>query len=573
MATTEQLASQFVVAKGDLLGLAIAPGVGIGVATRSEQTAFAASTPHAIADAITELDRSKPRWTWWDRATAHQLAELGVSLDRCWDVLTVQRLIEGGWRLTIGEAWAALHGLDRDGVPKLGQLDLLDAPTEEGADPENAVRPDGHLRPEWCDGQWAASLSRLMTWASLSVTAAQRQHDRLDDRGLSTARSESVAEHLCAELAHDGLPIDQAEAERIIAEAAGPRPATIADEDRIRSDRDRIVLQHLSAPQPVNLRNPADVKDMLRREGLEVENTRAGQLEQVRHTHPIVDALLSWRKDERIATTYGYRWIDEHVSGGRLRGEWSSSDGAAGRMTASAGLHNLPAEMRTAISAEEEFCFVRADLGQIEPRVLAAVSGDETFIAATQADDLYANVADQLSVTRDVAKLAVLGAMYGATTGESAHVLPRLRSSYPVAMRLLDDAAEQGRQRLEVSTIGGRRIRTDYGTATDGDLDNARSAAESRGRFARNAIVQGAAAEFFKVWAILVRRRARKFNSAVVLCLHDELLVHAPAERASAVAEVVESALAEAAYYWSPEPAVRFVADVSVIGRWSEAKD
>ena len=83
-----------------------------------------------------------------------------------------------------------------------------------------------------------------------------------------------------------------------------------------------------------------------------------------------------WRKAERVATTYGYAWLDENLEAdGRLRGEWSGSDGAAGRMTASAGLHNMPADMRPAVIAADGHVFVRADLGQIEPRVLAAVSG------------------------------------------------------------------------------------------------------------------------------------------------------------------------------------------------------
>ena len=54
-------------------------------------------------------------------------------------------------------------------------------------------------------------------------------------------------------------------------------------------------------------------------------------------------------------------------------------------MTATAGLHNMPAELRPAIVAEHHHVFVRADLGQIEPRILAAVSNDEALAAATWA--------------------------------------------------------------------------------------------------------------------------------------------------------------------------------------------
>ena len=127
-------------------------------------------------------------------------------------------------------------------------------------------------------------------------------------------------------------------------------------------------------------------------------------------------------------------------------------------MTASAGLHNLPSEMRPAIAAEAGHVFVRADLGQIEPRVLAAVSGDEAFIAATQRDDLYREVAQQLDVTREVAKLGDLDqnangvdllawwaqiiSSYSAftalfnTTGQPAIMLPlwQAKSGLPLAM-------------------------------------------------------------------------------------------------------------------------------------------
>jgi DNA polymerase-1 len=57
-----------------------------------------------------------------------------------------------------------------------------------------------------------------------------------------------------------------------------------------------------------------------------------------------------------------------------------------------------------------------------------------------------------------------------------------------------------------------------------------------------------------------------------VLCLHDELLVHAPAQHAQAVARLLVDTLAEAAHRWAPDDTVRFVADICVIDRWSDAK-
>jgi len=67
--------------------------------------------------------------------------------------------------------------------------------------------------------------------------------------------------------------------------------------------------------------------------------------------------------------------------------------------------------------------------------------------------------------------------------------------------------------------------------------------------------------------------RGRPLDARVVLCLHDELLVHAPRERGPEAAAAVVDAVTEAAHYWSPAPDVRFVADVRTIQRWSEAKD
>ena len=112
------------------------------------------------------------------------------------------------------------------------------------------------------------------------------------------------------------------------------------------------------------------------------------------------------------------------------------------------------------------------------------------------------------------------------------------------------------------------------GAATDGersDSDN-RSRAAAQGRYGRNAMVQGAAAEFFKVWAVTLRSRAESLGSEIVLCLHDELLVHASTERGAAVADLMVDCLDEAAAHWAPSDAVRFVAEVSVIERWSDAK-
>ena len=542
----------------------------------------------AIA-AILHVDRTiGPRWVWWTADTARFLAAADIRPARCWDIDAVHRLLHGGWQAGPARAWAATHDLDPDELPRVAPVDLF---TSTDADPErdpgDPIRSDGYIEPSWVDGAWHDGADRMQRWATLALDAQRsqvRQLDGLTDRPAAgaTARSESVAALLAAELEADGLPVDIAEAERIIASSIGPRPRDGLDERRLAGERDDRVLAHLAPDMRggIDLRNPASVKSLLRRAGIEVDDTRAWRLEGLRDEHPIVDALLTWRKAERISTTFGYRWLDEHVgSDGRLRGTWSCADGAAGRMTATAGLHNMPADLRPAIIAEPGHAFVRADLGQIEPRILAAVSGDQALADATAAADMYAPVAERLVVGRDVAKVAVLGAMYGQTTGHGAAALRGLDAAYPVAMRYLADAARHAESGRDLRTRGGRLVRmssTPSGVSDDATANDReqRSRAAARGRYGRNAMVQGAAAEFFKMWAVIVRSRLPE-RARIVLCLHDELLVHAPTTDVSAVSTIIAEALDETAARWLRldwRTEVRFVAETSVIRRWSDAK-
>ncbi|HEY0519418.1 MAG TPA: DNA polymerase [Ilumatobacteraceae bacterium] len=517
----------------------------------------------------------RPRWIVWGSDTTAALVADGLRISKCWHIAAVQRLLSGGWRMDPTRAWALLHDLPVDDLPVVADIDLFTQPFT--GDPDEPLRTDGYIDPEWCAAGFDWTPARLARWAALAVRATLVQETRLaamDERPAApaTARSESAAELLCAELAADGLPMDRAAAEGIVASFIGERPRSDADALARRQERDAEVLRH-STNRGCDLRNPAQVKSLLRGIGVELPDTRAWRLEAIKDSHPLISALLDWRKAERIATTFGYAWLDENVSAdGRLRGEWSGSDGAAGRMTATAGLHNMPAHLRSAVIAEPGHVFVRADLGQIEPRILAAVSGDAALADATADDDMYLPVAQQLGVDRATAKVAVLGAMYGQTTGHGAAALRGLDSAYPVAMRYLAEADLAGQVGRDIRTHGGRLVR--MGTFGDDDLSDrdSRSRAAARGRYGRNAMVQGAAAEFFKVWAVTVRSQGAAFDSRIVLCLHDELLVHAPVEHGDAVARLVARCLDDAATRWAPNDTVRFVADVSVLTRWSDAK-
>jgi DNA polymerase I len=559
--------------RGGFVGLAAAPDGTVGVSVGDHLVPVDDDPFVFIARADAEL---RPRWVCWAPDTAAALVAHGVRVTTCWDVAAVHRLLFGGWRAEPARIWATLQGLDRRGLPVLGQLDLMGG--DGGGDPDAPVRPDGHLRPEFVTGGWWGSPQRAAAWARAAVQAAELQHARLaasKERGevagdpLATARAESTAELLCAELAADGLPIDRDAATALVTSIVGPPPSDEAAATAARAARDADVLRHLPPGSGIDLRSPNDVKAMLRRVGIDVPDTRAWRLEGMRDAHPVVDALLRWRKAERVATTFGHLWLAEHVGDdGRLRGAWSASDGAAGRMTAQAGLHNLPAELRPVVKAEAGHVFVRADLGQIEPRVLAAVSGDAALRAATQDDDLYQPVANRLGVERSVAKIAVLAAMYGQTSGTAGQALRGMEAAYPVAIQYLADAARMGQAGISPRTYGGRLVR--MGEVQDGDHRG--TAAAARGRYARNAMVQGAAAELFKVWAVTVRARMGDLDGRIVLCLHDELLVHVRAEHADAVVELLDRCLHEASYRWHPTSGVRFVTDTSVVASWADAK-
>ncbi|MEO7268451.1 MAG: DNA polymerase, partial [Knoellia sp.] len=435
---------------------------------------------------------SRPRWVWWSAAYAGELvAAAGSPLARVWDLAEAHRIVHGGWKAEPGRVWAGAHGIPVATMPTPSGGDLFDFTGSDGIGPEELVRGDGHLRADAASG-WLETDDRLLRWAEAALECAVRQRDRADSLGartVGTIHSESAAALMCLELQAGGLPVDRAVMERLIGEFAGPRAASEEAAVVARRERDAEVLRHVPGRESTDLRNPVQVRDMLAGVGVDVPNTRKWVLDAYRHAHPVVDAMLAWRKAERIATTYGYRWLDQCVGpDDRLRGGWTACDGAAGRMTAENGLHNLPAALRSGVAAHPGHVFVRADLGQIEPRVLAVVSGDPAFAEATRADDLYAPVASRLGVDRPVAKIAVLAAMYGQRSGAAGEALKGLERAYPVAMGLLDRAYDTGVRGEPLRTFGGRLIPTGRFLAqspvgTNPALDAA------RGRFARNAII------------------------------------------------------------------------------------
>src|SRR5665811_2306052 len=171
------------------------------------------------------------------------------------------------------------------------------------------------------------------------------------------------------------------------------------------------------------------------------------------------------------------------------------------------------------------------------------MSGDGAMAAAGRQTDLYQGVVDAGIVqTRKQAKVAMLGAIYGATTGASAVLMPQLTRAFPRAVGMVEAAARAGERGEIVSTWLGRsspppgeawRAAIAAASSEEAGPEDARAARGRRrdwGRFTRNFIVQGTAAEWALCWMAALRRRllAIEGRPHLVLFLHDEVMVHSP---------------------------------------------
>ena len=547
---------------GQPLALALVPGEGAAVVSADATTLTRTGDPSI---AVEELSAADPRWVWWSaRETATPLVRAGLTLRACWDLAAVSRLLHGRARDDPAAVWASQRGLPAPPPPR-EELDLLDLDADTDA-PDDAVRSDGQLSRVWLAGGWARDLHSAGRWAALALEIHDAQRAALealpDPRtspgrtplAVLTAYAESSAALLAVELGTHGLPVSREVLASILEPVIGPPPVDESHAAARRRSRDDAVRRLFPHSAEVDLRNPAQVREMLARFGLVLPDTRSWRLEPHAATSEPVAALLEWRRAERLSTTYGWAWLDRNVGeDGRLRGVWTAAEGA-GRMTASAGLHNMPADLRPGVRAEPGHVLVRADLGQVEPRVLAVVSGDEALAQAARDDDMYAPVAARLGCDRPTAKVAVLAAMYGQTTGAAGSALRQMDRTYVRAMRYLRDAEEAGRTGTPLRTYGGRLLRPQPGW----------------GRFARNAVVQGAAAELFKAWAATVRA-GLPLGGQIVLCLHDELLLHVRREHADEAARLLVESLDATSRWWAAGSGVRFLADVSVADSWADA--
>lgn len=541
-------------------------------------------TPDSLPSFVSERERRTGdtsvgaiRWVWSD--TAHWLPQLlasGVRVDRCHDLRLCHAILRNSVFVSDRAALTAASDWNRaaeEPASSLGLEALFEI--EESAAGPGSVPHD-----------LASALEEFT-----------RQREALASSGRGAARlslllaAESAGGLIAAEMRAAGLPWDATEHDRILREALGPRPVYGGRPQKMADLATQVELA-LDAPG-LSIDSPPKLLQALRRAGLDVQSTSKWELAELQH--PVVAPLLQYKSLARLLTANGWTWLDEWVRDGRYRPVYVPGGVVTGRWASSGGgALQIPRQLRPAIRSDPGWTFVSADVSQLEPRVLAAMSNDRALAAAGRGQDLYAGIVESGAVaTRDEAKIAVLGAMYGATTGDSGRLVPGLRRAYPQAMRLVDDAARTGEQGGMVSTWLGRsspapspewvevQSRAQSGAATSGDEAAARRAARDFGRFTRNFIVQGTAAEWALAWMAGLRTRLARLpvvadppatqsgpvfaqQAHLAFFLHDEVIVHTPLDQADIVAAALRETAAAAGELLFGDTPVEFALDVRI---------
>jgi len=537
-----------------------------------------AQLPGVIA--AREASGPKPRWVWHDTAQWYPaLLAAGVTIERCHDLRLCHAILHGS-------ELAAARALHSGGVgesvwdaPPAPQL-LTPPPPPHAAsalfdiDDFGVSTAHGSARAQDATADETAPASAVEALAEWRRQTAAVAEGSAPERLRLLLAAESAGALMAAEMHAAGLPWRAEVHERLLVAALGPKPVAGALPERMELLA-RAVRSALGEPE-LHLESQPRLLRALHRAGLMVESTSRWELRK--HTHPVIEPLLEYKTLARLLSANGWAWLEEWVHEGRFRPTFVPGGVVTGRWASSGGgALQLPKQLRQAVLPDPGWALITADVAQLEPRVLAAMAGDAAMAAAGRGADLYAGIVASGAVdTREHAKLAVLGAMYGATTGESGRLVPRLRRTFPDAMRLVDRAAGAGERGEGVTTWLGRsspppgaRWRAAQAAATQpgagaAEERRARQSARDRGRFTRNFIVQGTAAEWALCWMAEIRLRLAALGDVpaasaaprsgpafarrahLAFFLHDEIIVHAPREQVDAAASAVREAAASA---------------------------
>ena len=504
-----------------------------------------------------EAQDDRPRWVWDDTARWYPgLLAAGVRVERCHDLRLAHHLLRRApaidQQLLVGE--------------ESGLWDRL-APTAPVAPSLFPVDdPSDHLRADLEDAR------------QLAAVAASDEASRL---GLLLA-AESSGALVAAEMTFAGVPWRADVHDRLLTELLGPRPLRGMRPRLLEAVADE-VRTVLESPD-LNPDSRVDLLAALRGIGLDVSDTRASTLRATHH--PAVGVLLHYKNLAQLAKTNGWAWSDQWVSGGRFRPSYQPAGSVTGRWSSNGGgALSLPTQVRAAAVADPGWRLVVADVAQLEPRALAGMSGDRGLASSARGADLYQSMADDGAVaSRTEAKLGLLGAMYGATSGESGRLVAGLTKRYPRAFGLLEEAARAGERGEVVRTLLGRGAPR-LGETDDRDPDDPAVDPDSRardrrayGRFTRNFVVQGTGAEWTLCWIADLRNRLWQLGDGtlverphLVFFLHDEVVVHTPADLADEVVTQLEQAASTASALMFRDLPIDFPLTTSIVESYAAA--
>ena len=315
-------------------------------------------------------------------------------------------------------------------------------------------------------------------------------------------------------------------------------------------------------------------------------------LQSFARKHRIVDLILEYRGVKKLLSTY-VEALPQLVnrSTGRIHTSFNQAVTATGRLSSTnPNLQNIPVRddmgrriRKAFIPSDDDHLLLSADYSQVELRLMAHLSGDESLIAAFEhGEDIHTATAAKLfnksleevtSEERRRAKTANFGIIYGISAfglsqrleiprKEAKEIIDGYFASYPGVKKYMDNVVEKAKEEGFVSTIFGRRRYLN---------DIASHNAIARGLAERNAVnapIQGSAADIMKIAMINVHRRfaAEGIRSRVILQVHDELVVDMLRSEQERVTAIVTECMESAA-----QLKVRLIADAGVGGNWLEA--
>lgn len=366
----------------------------------------------------------------------------------------------------------------------------------------------------------------------------------------------------------------------------------------VQGELDRLTLSiHGRAGAEFNIRSSQQLADVLfSRMGLAskqktpggAQSTSSSVLEGFSGEHPIIADILEFRMYEKLRSTY-LEPLPLLVDGdGRIHTTFNQLATATGRLSSSnPNLQNIPIRgslgprMRSCFVASPGFLLVAADYSQIELRVLAHMSGDQTLSEAFAAgDDIHARTASILFDKKDVspderrkAKTINFGLLYGMgpqKLGRELGISLKEAKAFIAVyfeklsrVRQFYEEIESGAKSLGyVTTLAGRRR-----MLPDINSRNVNLAQQAR-RMAINTVVQGSAADIIKKAMLEVDKSGHigELGASLILQIHDELLLEAPVSEARAVGEAVASVMTSVYSLKVP-----LVVDWGVGHDWSEA--